>query len=155
MDLVQAFYQHFLHRQADPGGLQNFVNDLGSGTTEEQVQETIVTSPEYFQLHGSTNTGFVTALYLDVLNRQPDAGGLAHYVSALMNGDSRGAVAAAFFTSSEYLSDLVAADYLTYLGRAEDPTGATGFLLALQSGATDQALVAAILGSAEAFARRT
>jgi predicted outer membrane repeat protein len=155
MDVVNGFYLHLLHRQADSGGLQVFVNSLAAGATYEQVEEVIISSGEYFQLHGSTNAGFVTGLYQDVLNRAPDSGGLANFTNALNNGASRAAIASNFYSSGEFMADLVAADYLALLGRKEDPTGAAGFLLALQTGATDQAVAAAILGSAEAFARRT
>jgi CSLREA domain-containing protein len=152
---VQSFFQHLLHRPADPQGLQFFVSALGHGATPEQVEEAIVSSPEYFQLHGGTNAGFVTALFQDVLNRQPDAGGLASFEQRLANGVSRGTVAALIFSSPEYLNDLVASDYQTLLGRTPDPTGAAGFFLALNSGANDAAVEATILGSAEAFARLT
>jgi hypothetical protein len=155
LDEVQIIYQHFLHRPADPGGLTAFANALGAGATIEQVDEAIVSSPEYFALHGSTNAGFLAGLYQDVLNRAPDAAGLFAFTQALQGGLSRAAVATVFFTSLEYRTDLVASDYLTDLGRPADPAGAAGFVLALESGATDQAVVAAILGSPEAFARRT
>jgi hypothetical protein len=155
IDLVESFYQHFLQRGADPGGLQFFVSALGNGATSEQVEAAIVSSPEYFQLHGGNNAAFVTALYQDVLNRTPDAGGLAGFNQLMANGASRAAVAGIFFTSPEFLNDLVASDYHSFLGRDPDPTGAAAFFLALKSGANDQAVEATILGSAEAFARLT
>jgi hypothetical protein len=154
-DVVQGFYQHYLHRQADPGGLQAWVNAIAGGATFEQVQAGIVGSQEYFQLHGSTNNGFVTALYQDALNRLPDPGGLSFFIQELNNNVSRQTVASQIFASTEFFNDLIAADYQTLLGRAPDPIGAAAFLLAFQSGATDQAVTAAILGSPEAFAKRT
>ncbi|HEV3444279.1 MAG TPA: DUF4214 domain-containing protein [Gemmataceae bacterium] len=155
LDEVQTIYQRFLHRAADPGGLAIFSNALGAGATVEQVEEIVIGSQEYFQLNGSTNAGFLTGLYRDVLNRSPDAGGLFAFTQALQAGLSRSAVAAVLFGSQEFRNDLVALDYQTDLGRNADPAGAAGFVLALNSGATDQAVLAAILGSPEAFARRT
>jgi predicted outer membrane repeat protein len=149
---VQALYQHYLHRQADAGGLSTFVNALAGGSTVEQVAAALVGSAEYFQLHGGTNSGFVSALYQDALNRAPDGGSQA-FLQALANGVSRTAVAAMIFASPEFLQDLVQADYTTFLGRSADPTGLAAFVKALQTGTTDQGILAAILGSPEAFAR--
>jgi hypothetical protein len=152
---VQSLYQRYLHRQADMGGLQVFVNFLGTGGTVEQVAAILVGSPEYFQLHGGTNEGFLAALYEDALNRAADEGGQATFSQALNSGLSRLAVAGAVFGSPEFLADLVQADYQNVLGRQPDPAAQTAFLRALQTGASDQALLAALLGSPEAFGKRT
>ena len=47
--LVQGFYTRFLHRAADPSGLNAWVAQLQSGTRDEVVIAGIVGSPEYFQ----------------------------------------------------------------------------------------------------------
>jgi hypothetical protein len=65
-------------------------------------------------------------------------------------------VANLFFSSPEYLGDLVGSDFQTILGRQADPAGQNGFVGGLQSGAlTDQTALAFILGSGESFANRT
>jgi hypothetical protein len=152
---VQNLFQHYLHRSADPVGLQAFVSALGHGMTVEQLGAIIVASPEYFQLHGGTNTGFVTGLFQDALNRAPDNAGLAAFTNALNSGLSRSSAASILFSSPEYFFNLVGSDYQTVLGRAADPTGATGFVLSLVSGLRDEQVLAALLGSGEAFARLT
>src|SRR5262249_37894657 len=52
-DEVGSYYQQFLGRTADAGGLAAFVADLQNGATNEQVVALIVASQEYFQRAGS------------------------------------------------------------------------------------------------------
>jgi len=152
-DVVTGLFQHYLNRAPDPGA-QTWVNALENGATIEQVTEGIVGSPEFFLKEGGgTNGGYVTALYQDILNRAPDVSWGMGFTQALNSGVSRAAVAAAFFSSPEYFTDLVQSDYVSLLGRTADPAGLAGWVQALQSGATDQAVLAGILGSAEGFAR--
>jgi hypothetical protein len=153
--LVQSLYQRFLHRAADAGGLQAFVNLLGLGFTVEQVEVILVSSPEYFQLHGGTNSGFVTALYQDIFGRTPDAGGLATFTGLLNRGFPRSTVATILFNSPEGFANLVQGDYLTFLGRQADSAGTAGWVQSLELGASDQVVLAGILGSQEGFARLT
>jgi hypothetical protein len=153
IDQVQALYQQFLHRAADASGLNTFVAFLSAGGTLEQVKSFLAGSAEYFQTRGgSTNDGFLAALYQDALNRTPDTGGLAGFTQALNQGVSRQQVAAAIFASPEYLGDLVEGFYQLYLKRAADDGGLSGFVATLSSGVPDQVVVAAILGSDEFFA---
>jgi streptogramin lyase len=47
-DLVQSFYQRFLHRQGETVGLQGWTGALRAGSRDEQVIAAIVGSSEYF-----------------------------------------------------------------------------------------------------------
>jgi hypothetical protein len=152
-DQVVAIYVHYLNRQPDPVGETFWTTFLTAGGTFEQLAEGLTTSPEYFQDNGGTNTGFVTALYQDVLGRTPSQAELDGWVNALNNGASRLSVSVAFLTSTEYRTDLVTLDYNLYLGRNPDPTGLAGWLTALNNGATDQMVLAGILGSPEGFTK--
>jgi hypothetical protein len=152
--VVQNLYQRYLHRQADPGGLQSFVNFLGAGGTVEQVAGIMVGSQEYFQLHGGTTGGFLSAVYEDVLDRAADQGGMDTFGQALAGGVSRAAVATSIFSSPEYLSELVGADYQAVLGRPADQAGLAAFVQSLQRGFSDQQVLAFLLGSPEAFGER-
>jgi glucose/arabinose dehydrogenase len=153
IDQVQALYQQFLRRAADASGLNGFVAFLSAGGTLEQAKSVLTGSAEYFQTRGgSTNDGFLAALYQDALSRSPDAGGLAGFTQALNQRVSRQRVAAAIFASPEYLGDLVAGFYQLYLKRAADNSGLNGFVASLGSGVPDQVVIAAILGSDEFFA---
>jgi hypothetical protein len=152
-DQVQALYQQFLRRNADPSGLNTFVTFLNGGGTLQQVKAILTSSAEYLQGRGgATDTGFLTALYQDTLNRSPDAGGLDAFTQALNQGATRQQVAMVIFGSREYLQDLVASFYQLYLNRPADDAGLNGFVGALEAGVPDQDIVAAILGSDEFFA---
>jgi len=152
-DQVTAIYRQFLHRAVDPTGMATFTNLLAGGDTVEQVEAMVVGSQEYFQNRGGgTNSGFLSALYQDGLNRAIDATGQAAFGMALANGATRGQVAAAVFGSTEFLRDSVQGFYQNLLKRAADPTGLNAFVNELQHGVTDQQVIAAIAGSTEFFA---
>jgi autotransporter-associated beta strand protein len=151
--LVQSLYQTYLHRAADPTGLTAFVSFLGAGGTDEQVQSMITGSQEYFQSHGSTNDGFLSAIYQDALNRAIDPTGRTAFMNALNNGSSRGDVASIIFGSPEYRQDLVRGFYQNFLRRAADIPGLNALVAALQSGARDEDVVASIISSPEYFGR--
>jgi hypothetical protein len=153
---VQDLYQTYLHRSADSGGLQNWVNMLASGGTVEQAAEGIVSSPEYFQLHGGANDAFLTALYSDALGRGGSPAEQAGFLQALDSGSAtRAQIATVIFSSAEYRSDLVQSFYQKDLGRAADASGLAFWPLTLRSGTTDEAVQASILGSGEAFSNRS
>jgi parallel beta-helix repeat protein len=158
-DQVQGLYTTYLHRPADTGGLQHFVGVLNSGGTVEQVAEALVSSPEYFQLHGRVyrqNGAFLTALYYDALGRGGSPAEQAGFLQALDGGTmSRAQVAAAIFGSAEYQQDLVEHYYQEFLGRYGDPAGLAAWEAQLKVGMTDAQLAAALLGSGEAFAKRS
>lgn len=99
----------------------------------------------------SANVAFLCALYKDLLDRAPDAGGLAFWEAELAGGASRSQVAYGIATSGEYRTDLVKGYYETFLGRAPDPGGLSFWLAELSSGASDQSVVEGILGSAEFY----
>jgi trimeric autotransporter adhesin len=151
IDQVDALYLHYLNRAADPSGQAFWVSSLQHGGTLEQVAEGLVSSPEYFSAHGSTNQGYVLGLYQDVLNRTPTAGEVNEWVTLLNSGTSRSTVATFFLTSAEYRTDLIDADYATFLLRSPDAGGLATWLNAFNAGATDQEVLAAIFGSPEGY----
>lgn len=69
MDVVQGLYRTYLHRSADLSGLNTFTLFLGNGGTAEQVAVALIGSAEYIRLHGSSNDGFLSAVYQDLLHR--------------------------------------------------------------------------------------
>jgi uncharacterized protein GlcG (DUF336 family) len=146
---VKLLYLELLHRPADPGGLTFFQSRLSSGSTPEQVTAIIAGSPEYFQLHGANNSGFLSALYTDLLQRPIDSGGQAYFTRALATGQSRTQVATAVLGSTEYLTDLVENLYNQYLHRSADAAGLAFSLHALRSGATDAQIVTNLITSDE------
>jgi hypothetical protein len=97
-------------------------------------------------------TAYVTALYSTVLGRQPDAPGLAVWLSALEAGASRWAVAAAFWTSPEHRGIEVDGYYATFLHRAADPAGRAAWVNALLDGTSELTVEYLFLTSPEYIA---
>jgi uncharacterized protein (TIGR03118 family) len=148
--VVSNLYNQLLHRVPDAGGLASFVSFLGSGGTVEQAAASIAGSPEYLATRGGgTPSGFVSALFQDVLNRPPDPTGLAAFTGLLASGGTNSQVAAAIFSSGEYQQNLVQSYYQRFLHRAADPGGLASFTGALQQGVSDAAIIAAIMSSGE------
>jgi hypothetical protein len=165
-NVVEALYQHYLNRPADPGGLSAWTSALTQGQSIEQVTADILASPEYFNQQTSpSNASFVASLYQNVLGRSVSPAEMQGWVNALNGGASRGQVAMGFLTSPEYRAELVNAGgwvpyvpttnwggyYHEFLLRPADPTSLSGWVNALASGLSDQAVLAAIFGSPEGY----
>jgi autotransporter-associated beta strand protein len=149
---VEGFYLQYLHRPADLPGLQAAVAAWAAGATQEQLKAAFLASPEYFALHGGSNTGFVQALYLDALGRPADPAGLAAAVNALAQGGSRATLALALLQSSEGEQLVVNGLYLRLLHRPADPPALAADAAALQQGALrDEQLAAVLAASPEYF----
>jgi SpoIID/LytB domain protein len=100
--LVDDLYQRALGRAADADGRAYWVAQLAAGARLELLGVLFFGSPEYYGRAGSTGNGFVTALYRDVLGRQPDAGGLAYWQELLTSRKAKAAdVASGFYVSLE------------------------------------------------------
>jgi hypothetical protein len=150
--LVQHYYKAYLKRSADSGGLATYVTALGNGATDEQIQASILGSPEYLQLNGNATAGFLGALYLDVLGRQIDPAGDKAFTAQLDGGASRQTVALEILNSKEYYTRLVNQAYQSYLHRTADAAGLSNWEAALQNGSvTDQGFLANLVGSKEYF----
>src|SRR5262249_19667850 len=136
------------------GGLTNFVQFLQGGGTVEQVAAGIAGSPEYFRVRGGgSNDGFLNALYQDLLNRTPDAGGRPRFDQVLLHGGPPAVVAGVVLGSPEFEQDLVEGFYQQFLHRPADSGGLAGLAGALSHGATDEEVTAAVVGSEEYFAQ--
>ncbi|WP_158370922.1 DUF4214 domain-containing protein [Cellulosimicrobium cellulans] len=96
---------------------------------------------------------YVTRVYEDLFDRQPDPQGLTTWTSGLAAGTPRVAVANAITYSDEYRSRLIAATYQTYLGRGPDPAGAAGWLDGMRAGSTIQQLEVGFVASDEYYAK--
>ena len=148
---VQDLYHSLLHRTADANGLSGFVNFLSGGGTIAQVESTILGSQEFMQDAGGTNSGFISALYQGVLQRQPDAAGAAAWQAALAAGATRDQIASVLLHSQEAETLMLQAMYQDYLHRPADNTGLANYLAVLQQGGAREQVRAAIMGSQEYF----
>jgi Tol biopolymer transport system component len=150
--VVRNLYSTLLKRQADPGGLNAWVNFLAAGGTTEQVQAGLIGSAEYFNTRGGgTNSGFLSALYHDVLNRAIDPSGMQSGLMALSNGVSRTTLASLILASRESDTLEVTNMYTTYLQRPVDSSGLNSFFNALQQGTPNETVIAILVSSDEFF----
>ena len=72
--LVTGMFRDLLDRAPDAGGLQFWTTILAAGTDEKSVLVGILGSDEYYADAGKTASGFVNALYRNVLGRAVDQG---------------------------------------------------------------------------------
>jgi phospholipase/lecithinase/hemolysin len=105
-DPVTAFvinlYVRILGRGPDQAGLQGFVAQLQQTRTVLPTVLNFLHSPEFLN-RNTSNTEYVTVLYRVLLNRVPDAGGLAGWVAVLTQGSAtRDQLAAQFAASAEF-----------------------------------------------------
>jgi subtilisin family serine protease len=124
--IVTKDYADTLGRAPDAAGLSYWVGLLRSGTyTVAQVASLFYASDEYYWYHaGNSATSWVTLLYQKLLNRSPDAAGLASWVSYTNNPKyGRSWVAYQFFQSLESRMLRVEGLYQALLHREPDATG--------------------------------
>ncbi|HEY4376775.1 MAG TPA: DUF4214 domain-containing protein, partial [Acidimicrobiales bacterium] len=96
-------YWAFFHRSPDQGGYTFWVGKAKAGTPLASIAQSFVQSSEFKSTYGSlSDTNFVKLVYTNVLGRQADAPGLAHWLDEMHNhGLSRGGVMIAFSESPE------------------------------------------------------
>ena len=107
-DEVYRLYQATLDRRPDVGGHSDWIDRLASGErTLQSAADGFVRSVEFQNTYGGdlTSTEFVTLLYNNVLDRGPDAGGLANWTGRLDDGDSRAEVVLGFSQSREFTAN--------------------------------------------------
>jgi hypothetical protein len=95
-------YQAALDRAPDAGGEAFWSSVLADGQTPSQVAQSFIASAEFQQKFGALdNSGFVSAMYQNVLNRAGDPGGHDFWTNALTTGTSRSDVLVGFSDSLE------------------------------------------------------
>ncbi len=113
-DDVFRLYQATLDRAPDPGGFRNWSQRLADGMDYGDAIAGFTNSIEFRANYGETDDlGFVTLLYNNVLDRNPDPGGLANWVDRLeTQGWERTQVVMGFANSREFVAkttpDLIA-----------------------------------------------
>jgi hypothetical protein len=94
-------------------------------------------------------TLYVRDLYRQVLQRDADPDGLAHWVGLLKAGTPRSTIVQALWDSPEHLGLEVDQFYATYLHRAADAPGRASWVNALLGGASEADVALGLLTSAE------
>lgn len=89
-------------RHPDGTGLVYWVRQRAGGRSITSIARAFVVSPEFRARYGTLgDAAFVTQVYLNVLGRQPDAGGHTYWVDRLRGGLSRAELLVGFSESPE------------------------------------------------------
>ena len=128
---VARLYWAYFDRIPDTEGLLHWINQTADrGATLDSVSQAFAGSQEFSATYGSlTNSEFVRLVYRNVLDREPDSGGEAHWNGRLADGSaSRGQVMTGFSESPEYRGALaskvrVVLAYVAMLERSPDQGG--------------------------------
>lgn len=125
-DVVQRIYVGYFGRPADPAGLDYWAkqyNDYGmplkmadisssyaSNANVRQFVDAFGASQESADLYPGDNAAFITAIYRNLFNRDPDAAGKAYWVDSLNKGLMTRAIAALYIMSGAQSSDATIID---------------------------------------------
>ena len=106
-------YKAAFDRTPDAGGLGFWINAMDDGASLTSVAAGFINSPEFQQLYGAnvTDRDFVTKVYKNVLDRNPDQSGYDFWLGAMGRGATRADILASFSESPENIgnvADLIA-----------------------------------------------
>lgn len=152
--IIQDYYTKFLGREAEPIGIIGWLAEMHKGKTFKDVSRAIISSDEYLKKSGGKATDWVTRVYNDVLDRAPDAAGLASWSQKGITPAARDAVTRAILDSQESSARLVQEAYEGVLGRSPDPQGFSFWVGALQNGLSQERLPGELAGSSEYLAQQ-
>lgn len=118
--VVEQYYRLALDRDGDPSGITYWTNKLQASNAPDVLLANLFGSPEVYRRGGSTATGYVTYAFGRVLDRAPDAGGLAYWTGKIDRAAdpaaARRQVARTILFSSEGLRRQVHANHQTVCG---------------------------------------
>lgn len=100
---VAQLYLLVFGRSPDAEGLKYWVNQVREGMTHGELATNFLVSAEFGEAFGRdlAPAELVSALFTQMLGREPDADGLAHFVAQLEQGDSPANVLSAISLSAE------------------------------------------------------
>lgn len=121
---IAGLYEKILRRPAEDGGRKFWLSQVENGMRIEEIAAQFYGSDEYYRKAGSSHSGYVDKLYLDLLGRKADDDGRAFWVKILDRGQrTRTGVAREFYASIESRSDRVRTLYQQVLERNPDRAG--------------------------------
>lgn len=105
-------YKAAFDRKPDIGGLNYWVDEWEDNMSPLEVAARFYDSEEFNLRYGNPSSeGFIDLLYENVLDRDPDAGGLNYWVGELNSGMDRSEVLARFAESTENVANT---DFIFY-----------------------------------------
>ena len=147
--IVTALFEIHLHRVPDDQGRDYYADQLLTRTIES-IQIELTASQEYIAGRGGNDIDtYITAVYHDVLARDPDSAGLAYWHNQLAGGTPPWAVATGIIFSDEAVGRVVVAGYQTVLGRGTDDAGLAYWVHQIQQGLRVEQFLSLLIGSAE------
>lgn len=155
--IIQRAYREVLDRGPDPEGARLYRQRLmQEGWSERQVIEHLQRSSEARAVNADAA---ITKAYREVLGRDPDANGLAHYRAKWREGWTQGQIRADLQRSKESrtvnVQAVITRVYREVLGRDPDPAGyATYERLMRERGYTERDIRSALMNSDEYRQRR-
>lgn len=150
--IVQHAFREVLNRPADPAGLRTYTDRLiREGWSEQQMIQQLQRSDE---ARGINADEAITRLYREVLGREPDANGLAHYRAKWRDGWTQGQIRDDLRRSGEgrdtYVRTTITKVYREILGREPDPAGYATYEKAMRErGMTERELRATLMSGDE------
>jgi hypothetical protein len=173
VDEVTSFFANYMHRTCQELRAQECVSTiatptdaqlsaaltaLANGKTEEDIIAGVLSSSQYYQNHGSTQTGLIEGVYQDLIGRAPTQAELQAALNKYTNDAPGHLNFAQDMTGSVIYQDLlVSLDYQQLLLRApfttENDAGQGilgGAIKSLQT--PDELLIETIVGTAEFYA---
>jgi hypothetical protein len=150
--VVQRAYRDVLDRPADPEGLRAYRDRLmQQGWTEQRVIQHLQRSDEARAVNADAA---ITKAYREVLGREPDAKGLAHYRGKWREGWTQGQIRADLSRSNEgrdsNIRNVITRAYRDILGREPDPGGYATYEKAMRErGYTERDIRAALMNGDE------
>lgn len=105
VDEITLLYRAGLGRDLDAPGLEYWFSALSNGTDLDRMALSLIDSAEFADRFGTPDTlsdgDFVDVLYLNVLGRQGESGGVAYWEEQIASGASRADLLMAFAYSEE------------------------------------------------------
>jgi hypothetical protein len=148
-DLLASTYQTAIGAAPAQAQVAAWNQQMLAGQTDAQLIAALLASDADYAAHGSNPSKWLAGAYTAILNRAPDAAGLAAWQSLLAGGLSRQEVALQLLQSPEAQLVEVSAAYQQLLHRQPDPTGLATWSADLAHGMTDTGLLASIASSPE------
>jgi hypothetical protein len=150
--IIHRAFREVLNRPADPEGLRTYRDRLMfQGWTEQQIIQQLQRSGEARSINPDEA---ITRMYREVLGREPDAQGLAHYRSKWREGWTQGQIRADLRRSHEgrsgQIHNAITRAYRELLGREPDPAGYANYeRLMREKGLSERDLRASIMSGDE------
>ncbi len=155
--IVDHAYREVLDRPADPEGLRRYRDRIMfEGWSQREMIEQLQRSDEARAINPDVA---ITRMYREILRRDPDPSGLAHYRSKWRQGWTQGQIRADLLRSREgqgnQIRDVITRAYRDILGRDPDPAGYANYeRLMREKGYNERDIRRALMSGEEYRARQ-